>query len=140
MPKSLKLIMLKVPSGHMRNVFTPELNCGHMGLMGVTWAFRGNPWALLGVLWALWGSSGPCGRGCCGPCGESCEPCGVSRGLRGSSYRSLRGSHGPGGGWGPCGWPLGLVEGPVGCHLVYEGVCIGQVVTHMGLMRDNRVY
>ena len=50
----------------MQNVFTQELNygssvmSGHMGLMEVTWAFRGNPWALLGVLWALWGSSGPC--------------------------------------------------------------------------------
>ena len=62
-----------VPSCHRQNVFTQELNCGssvmggHMGHIGVTWAFRGNPWALwgglvglVGVVWAFRGR-GPVG-------------------------------------------------------------------------------
>ena len=47
------------------------------------------------------------------------------------------------GGRGPCGRPLCLVEAPtglVGCHLVKEGVYIGQVGTHVGLIGDNRVF
>ena len=30
--------------------------------------------------------------------------------------------------------------GLVGCHLVLEGVYIGQAGTHVGLIRDNRAY
>ena len=47
------------------------------------------------------------------------------------------------GGRGPCGQPLGLVEGPmglVGCYLIKEGVCIVQAGTHVGLMQNDRVY
>ena len=56
--------MLKVPSCHMQELnYGSSVMSGHMGLMGVTWAFRGNLVGglvgLVGVVWVLWG--GPVG-------------------------------------------------------------------------------
>ena len=71
-----------------------------MGLLG-------EPVGLVGGLVGHGGSCGLC-RGCVGLVAESRGPCGVSCGLRGSSYRSTRGLT----------WALwgvgGLVGGPVG--------------------------